>query len=134
MSTDKTIFVYDDFSFEEPCLLGELYVQVIRGSENYAFEFDEAWLSKTGYGTLIDPELTPMRGRQYPNEKNIFGVFADASPDRWGRVLMNRRERFLAAKEGRKPAKLYDSDYLLGVFDETRMEDFVLNLIMTDRF
>ena len=121
MSTDKTIFVYDDFSFEEPCLLGELYVQVIRGSENYSFEFDEAWLSKTGYGTLIDPELTPMRGRQYPNEKNIFGVFADTSPDRWGRVLMNRRERFLAAKEGRKPAKLYDSDYLLGVFDETRM-------------
>ena len=34
---------------------------------------------------------------------------------------MNKRERILADKEGRKPSKLYDSDYLLGVFDETRM-------------
>ena len=63
----------------------------------------------------------PYSGRQYPSGKNIFGLFADASPDRWGRVLMNKRERILADKEGRKPSKLYDSDYLLGVFDETRM-------------
>lgn len=34
---------------------------------------------------------------------------------------MNKRERLLAEKEGRKPRKLYDSDYLLGVYDETRM-------------
>lgn len=34
---------------------------------------------------------------------------------------MNKRERILAEKEGRKPSKLYDSDYLLGVYDETRM-------------
>lgn len=38
-----------------------------------------------------------------------------------GRVLMNKRERLLAEKEGRKPRKLYESDYLLGVYDETRM-------------
>lgn len=63
----------------------------------------------------------PYSGRQYPTGKNIFGLFADASPDRWGRVLMNKRERILAEKEGRKPSKLYDSDYLLGVYDETRM-------------
>ena len=34
---------------------------------------------------------------------------------------MNKRERILAEKEGRKPRKLHDSDYLLGVYDETRM-------------
>jgi serine/threonine-protein kinase HipA len=34
---------------------------------------------------------------------------------------MNKRERLLAEKERRKPRKLYDSDYLLGVYDETRM-------------
>lgn len=63
----------------------------------------------------------PYLGRQYPTGKNIFGLFADTSPDRWGRVLMNKRERIIAQKEGRKPNKLYDSDYLLGVYDETRM-------------
>ena len=57
----------------------------------------------------------PYAGRQYPSGKNIFGLFADASPDRWGRVLMNKRERILAGKEGRKPSKLYDCDYMLGV-------------------
>lgn len=65
--------------------------------------------------------LMPYGGRQFPNGKNIFGIFADASPDRWGRVLMNKRERIRAQKEARKPRKLYDSDYLLGVYDETRM-------------
>lgn len=34
---------------------------------------------------------------------------------------MRKRERILAEKEGRKPRKLHDSDYLLGVYDETRM-------------
>lgn len=117
----KTIFVYDDFSTELPILMGSLYVNVIKGGESYSFEYDKDWLRKTGLTLTLDPELMPYSGRQYPTGKNIFGLFADASPDRWGRVLMNKRERILAEKEGRKPSKLYDSDYLLGVYDETRM-------------
>ena len=117
----KTIFVYDDFISEQPVLMGILYVNVIKGGESYSFEYDREWLKKTGLRITLDPELMPYSGRQYPSGKNIFGLFADASPDRWGRVLMNKRERILADKEGRKPSKLYDSDYLLGVFDETRM-------------
>lgn len=117
----KTIFVYDDFSTDQPVLMGRLYVNVIKGEESYSFEYDKDWLKKTGLTLTLDPELMPYSGRQYPTGKNIFGLFADASPDRWGRVLMNKRERILAEKEGRKPSKLYDSDYLLGVYDETRM-------------
>ena len=117
----KTIFVYDDFSTEQPVLMGSLYVNVIKGGESYSFEYDKDWLRKTCLTLTLDPELMPYSGRQYPTGKNIFGLFADASPDRWGRVLMNKRERILAEKEGRKPSKLYDSDYLLGVYDETRM-------------
>lgn len=117
----KTIFVYDDFSTDQPVLMGSLYVNVIKGGETYSFEYDKEWLKKTGLALTLDPEIMPYSGRQYPTRKNIFGLFADASPDRWGRVLMNKRERILAEKEGRKPSKLYDSDYLLGVYDETRM-------------
>lgn len=117
----KTIFVYDDFSTDQPVLMGSLYVNVIKGGESYSFEYDKGWLGKTGLALTLDPELMPYSGRQYPTGKNIFGLFADASPDRWGRILMNKRERILAEKEGRKPSKLYDSDYLLGVYDETRM-------------
>ena len=117
----KKIYVYDDFSFKEPMLLGMLYVNVIKGGESYAFEYSSEWLKRIQLSVSLDPELMPFGGRQYPSGKTIFGMFEDASPDRWGRMLMNKRERILAEKEGRKPAKLYDSDYLLGVYDETRM-------------
>lgn len=118
---EKIIYVYDDFACEEPVLLGKLYVGVIKGGETYSFEYDKKWLADNKLSITLDPELQPFVGRQFPNGRNIFGLFADASPDRWGRVLMNKRERLLAEKEGRKPRKLYDSDYLLGVYDETRM-------------
>lgn len=121
VSKEKNIFVYDDFSSDHPIIMGNLYVAVIKGGESYSFEYDRDWLKKTGLKFSLDPELMPYAGRQYPFGKNIFGLFSDASPDRWGRVLMNKRERILADKEGRKPSKLYDSDYLLGVYDETRM-------------
>ncbi len=116
----KTIFVYESFSGEDN-LMGRLFVEEGRGTENVSFEFDEFWLSKNKFNISIDPELQLYSGRQYPKDKTLFGIFADSSPDRWGRVLMQRRERIYAGKEGRKPKKLTDIDYLLGVYDETRM-------------
>lgn len=118
---EKTIFVYDDFSMQKPTLMGILYVNSLKGGESYSFEYDREWLKKTELKITLDPELMPYTGRQYPFGKAIFGLFSDSSPDLWGRVLMNKRERILAEKEGRKPSKLYDSDYLLGVYDETRL-------------
>lgn len=118
---EKIVFVYDDFSFDQPLLMGYLYVGFIKGSESYSFEFSKEWLKKTELTISLDPYLLPYSGRQYSPNKNIFGLFADSSPDRWGRLLMNKRERLLATKEGRKPSKLHDIDYLLGVYDETRM-------------
>lgn len=121
IASQKTVYVYDDFSFTVPVLLGRLFINLIKGSENYSFEYEKAWLEATQMQVNIDPELMLFAGRQFPNKENIFGVFSDASPDRWGRMLMNKRERILADREGRKPRKLYSSDFLLGVFDETRM-------------
>lgn len=62
------------------------------------------------------------KGRQYmPLDKPMFGIFADSCPDRWGRLLMKRREAIQARNEARKPKRLTDIDFLLGVYDETRM-------------
>jgi len=121
MSMAKTIYVYENWSSETPTKLGILYVDQSRGSEHYAFAYDENWLTTNRFAYVLDPDLALYKGRQYPINKSTFGIFADSSPDRWGRVLMQRREKFLADKEGRKPRKLLDSDYLLGVYDETRM-------------
>lgn len=117
----KTIYVFDDFSGDTPVHMGNLYVEVIKGGESYSFEYTEEWLKQNNGNASIDPDLFPFVGRQFPNGNSIFGVFSDASPDRWGRVLMNKKERKLADCEKRKPRKLLESDYLLGVYDETRM-------------
>ena len=52
----------------------------------------------------------------------IFGLFMDASPDRWGRLLMKRRlER--DKRKGLVPAeqRLAESDFLLGLHDVYRV-------------
>jgi serine/threonine-protein kinase HipA len=119
--TQKKIYVYDDFSTRQPILLGYLYVDVIKGGETYSFAYDDQWLRDTELSVSLDPDLVPYGGRQFPNGSSIFGLFADASPDRWGRVLMTKKERLLADKENRKPRKLNPSDFLLGVYDDSRM-------------
>ncbi|MCI9474887.1 MAG: type II toxin-antitoxin system HipA family toxin [Emergencia sp.] len=134
MSMNKTILVYDDFSGAVPVLIGRLYVDVIKGGESYSFAYDDKWLANTKLSLSLDPDLPAYAGRQFPNGRAIFGVFADASPDRWGRLLMNKRERNLADKEERKPRKLYDSDFLLGVYDEARMGGLRFKLEETGEF
>lgn len=116
----KTIYVYKNRILEKPSLIGRLYVDTVRGGESYSFEYDNLWLSNP-MAVMLDPDLNLYGGRQYPIGKDKFGLFADSSPDRWGRILMKRRERILADQEKRKPRTLTESDYLLGVCDETRM-------------
>ena len=36
--TEKIIYVYDDFSEDNPILIGKMYVGVIKGGETYSFE------------------------------------------------------------------------------------------------
>lgn len=118
----KVIYVYEHFSSDDPRLIGTLYVDHVRGRESYSFQYDSQWIKSSRFAFRLDPDLELYTGRQFPmGNKTIFGIFADSSPDRWGRMLMTRRERILAEQEERKPRKLLDSDFLLGVYDETRM-------------
>ncbi|MCF7945840.1 MAG: HipA domain-containing protein, partial [Spirochaetia bacterium] len=51
----------------------------------------------------------------------MFGMFLDSAPDRWGKLLMQRREQLFAKRDGRKPVVLNDLDFFLGVSDAVRM-------------
>jgi serine/threonine-protein kinase HipA len=63
-----------------------------------------------------------VRGPQYVADgRENFGVFLDSAPDRWGRVLMQRREALLAREGKRAERRLTELDYLLGVYDGHRM-------------
>ena len=122
MSAEKEILVYAHWkSLPEPEQMGVLRATPSRGKEIFSFEYFPAWIS-SGYKHTIDPDLQFYSGLQYAKEdKNNFGIFLDSSPDRWGRLLMRRREAALARIEDRKPKTLAESDYLLGVYDEHRM-------------
>lgn len=119
---NKNIFVYANWNSEdEHSLLGILSSDVIRGKEVFSFQYDKNWL-KENSNFILDPQLQYFEGLQFnSSEKSNFGIFLDSSPDRWGRLLMKRREALIAKREGRKPVMHYESDFLLGVFDENRM-------------
>ncbi|WP_119079598.1 type II toxin-antitoxin system HipA family toxin [Chitinophaga alhagiae] len=118
----KEIFVYADWSeLKGPQLMGVLTVESGRGRETFSFSYDPAWLAGAP-ALLLDPDLLLFTGPQYVrDEKPNFGLFTDSSPDRWGRVLMERREAYNARQEGRRARALMESDYLLGVHDLYRM-------------
>lgn len=122
MMDEKTIYVYENWNGIEPVLIGKLYAAHIKGREQFSFEYETEWLTSEAANYYLDPDLTLYRGRHFvPMDKVLFGVFADSCPDRWGRLLMRRREAELARRESRKPKKLGETDYLLGVYDKARM-------------
>ena len=101
--------------------MGFLYATRVRGKETFSFEFDEAWL-ELSHARALDPALRLGPGPQYVAAgRENFGLFLDSSPDRWGRVLMQRREAQLARELGRKERRLLELDYLLGVYDGHRL-------------
>lgn len=117
----KQILVYENWRSETPTLIGRLFIEGTRGKEVCSFEYDSKWLKQSS-GFILDPDLSLFNGRQFaPVGKELFGIFEDSCPDRWGRTLMDRREMILARSESRKPRSLTESDYLLGVHDMSRM-------------
>ena len=121
----KNLFVYADFDWlKAPMLVGELGYESLRGSDSYAFKFDDEWLKH--YGSLfLSADINNYPGQQYTLPgRDIFGCFSDALPDRWGRLLLNRREQILATEEQRPIRKLSSYDYLIGIDDFSRMGGF----------
>ncbi len=103
------IWVYADWDFlEEAQLMGFLTSQRVRGKEIFSFEYTESWVNHQNPILSLDPHLGFYKGKQYlPEEKNNFGIFLDSSPDRWGRLLMRRREAWQAKEERRDERTLF---------------------------
>lgn len=121
-SNKRFISVYAHWSgMETPSLMGTLHSDRLKGKEVFSFEYIDEWL-QNGPAQLLDPSLQLYSGLHYLNDdQDNFGIFLDSSPDRWGRILMRRREAALARNEGREERKLFETDYLLGVYDGHRM-------------
>lgn len=105
----EKLFVFGDFNWlQEPEFIGELCYEKLRGSDSYAFKFDNDWLNLHA-GIKLSEDINNYPGMQYTLPGNdIFGCFADALPDRWGRT----------------PRNLSSFDYLVGIDDFSRMGGF----------
>ena len=115
------IYVFADWvGLEEPSLIGILSAHFAKGKKAFSFEYDKDWL-KTDAQRLLDPDIDFYSGPQYPANKENFGIFLDSMPDTWGKTLMKRRAAQDARAKDEKAPTLYEIDYLLGVFDESRM-------------
>ncbi len=122
MATAKTeIFVYAHWlGMPEPKCIGVLNAQQVKGKKAFSFAYDTGWI-RSKEQQVLDPDIAWFTGPQYPNGKENFGMFMDSMPDTWGRTLMKRRAAQLAKEAGTQVPVLYDIDFLLGVYDETRM-------------
>lgn len=116
---DREVFVYVDLR-GEPILVGRLWAHVRRGRESATFEYDPGWLDHPERFAL-EPALPLGPGPFHtPPGAPLFGPIGDSAPDRWGRVLMRRAERWRARLAGEAPRTLNEIDYLLMVDDEAR--------------
>ena len=131
----KKLYVYAYFDWLksiEP--VGELGYESLRGSDSYSFKFADSWIKKHNAINLSD-DLNNYPGPQYTQPgKDIFGCFADALPDRWGRTLLLRREQIMAQEENRPVRPLSSFDLLMGIDDFSRMGGFRFRYVPDGEF
>lgn len=99
--------------------VGALGYDMIRGNAAYQWEYDAHWLHDHR-SIQLSGDLLNTGGLQY-GAGRLFCFLQDAMPDRWGRRLIDKRERILAMREGRPVRHLTDIDYLTQIDDTTRM-------------
>ena len=101
--------------------VGTLHRHARRGREAVSFEYHREWLTDPARFSM-EPALALTTGAFTAGpDRQVFGSIGDSAPDTWGRQLMQRAERRLAAREGRQVRTLFEVDYLLGVSDISRL-------------
>jgi serine/threonine-protein kinase HipA len=115
----------DDDTLGAPAQVATLTRDTSKTGDTVRFEYAPAWLEQTDPfpGFALDHELPLARGAMYAHAgaDQLSGSFQDCSPDRWGKLLMERREAIEAREQQRPLRTLRSWDFLLGVNDESRM-------------
>jgi len=105
--------------FPQTQAVGTLRYDMIRGNATYQWEYDAQWL-RAHRGIMLSADLLNAGGAQFAQGR-LFAFLQDAMPDRWGKRLIEKRERLVAERDNRSPRHLTDMDYLTQIDDTTRM-------------
>lgn len=101
--------------------VGTLHRTAGRGRERVTFTYHQDWLAD-GNAFSLSPDM-PLGPGQYVPEagQDMLAALGDSAPDTWGRTVMRRYEGRMNEEKGRRSGVLQETDYLLGVNDETRL-------------
>ncbi|MDR1213406.1 MAG: HipA domain-containing protein [Propionibacteriaceae bacterium] len=105
-----------------------LYTSLRRGRLTSVLSYETAYLASAG-AYAIDPAI-PLASGPWPSPGTLPRALLDAAPDRWGRMLIAKREASAAREDGRVPRQLDDAAFLLGTSDLTRQG--ALRFALTD--
>ncbi|MDO8506274.1 MAG: type II toxin-antitoxin system HipA family toxin [Candidatus Limnocylindria bacterium] len=114
------VVVHVDMDPRGPSPAGRLRRAGMGQRADLSFEYAPDWLD-TRKAFSLEPSLNLTSGDQRRVGGGLFGILSDAAPDLWGRRLLERREVYLAKREGRRARTLDEWDFLVGVNDATRM-------------
>jgi serine/threonine-protein kinase HipA len=122
----STVHVWiDDEALGGPTIAGSLVRSTSKTGDVVRFQYREGWLNDAGpiAGFELDADLVLASGPLYAQAgaAQLSGIFMDCSPDRWGKMLMERREAIEAKADRRRIRTLQSWDFLLGVNDASRM-------------
>lgn len=115
---------FDSPAIVDPLHAGTLHRDQTRTGQTISFEYTSRWLGLPPSAIFaFDEQLPLFQGRHIAtaDAADVPPALEDCSPDRWGRLLMDRRETMLATAQSRRPKSLRPWDYLLGVNDQSRM-------------
>jgi len=101
-------------------LAGRMYCDRDLAPASASFVYEGSYLADPD-AYALDPALPLGTGTlRTPAGRDLFGAFADSTPDRWGRTLIQRAERARAQAAGSAPRPMDEVDVLLGVRDDLR--------------
>jgi serine/threonine-protein kinase HipA len=128
----------DDATLGATRLVGYLHRNASKNGDTVRFDYAQAWLENSGEFTAfaLDHELGLVASAHYASTgaDQLSAVFLDCSPDRWGKMLMERREVIEARVQRRKVNALRSWDFLVGVHDESRMGALRLRDVASGQF
>lgn len=105
----------------EPVHVGTLHgsFQGGRRLASTSFEYDPSYLERSD-AYALSPDLPLRSGRVYTGaDTEMFGAFADATPDDWGTSLIDAQ--WANEREEGQPSVLGKFDHLVQLNDETRL-------------
>lgn len=87
------IALYADWAGADPAHFANLESYQTVGTETFALTLAKDFQAHPALINLsLDPDIAWQAGPQFPKApRSSFGLLQDSSPDRWGRMLMNRR-------------------------------------------